>query len=188
MIILNPSQQRQPIGGHHFPESKGPVIRGDTMAQVVKKLEEFRVINGIPLGHPEKEVLEYYAKSFPYMVIEGDDKAEAPKSEQSNRFAHWIRTVWKNPPKKFLPEKEAERRWNICKTCPFNTKLSTDKDPESLELSRRQFILSRGMNVPKEVGFCSLHRFPIGVVCYLESPKGFSAKKTEDSDEPRCWV
>lgn len=188
MITLNKNQQRLPIGGHHFPEP-GKMIRGESFKEVEDRLKEFRVINGKPAGNPKQEILNYYAEMFPYMVQYGKEgEAYQPPTSNFVRFRHWVQTVWKNPPKKLIIDKEATARWEVCQKCPFNAKPDWGKDQEAQEVERRAFLLRAGRSVPEGLGYCTLHRADISVLSLLDNPALFSAKDKKLPDEPSCWV
>ncbi len=187
MLKINKDQMRLPIGGHHFP-SHGNTFKGDTLVELVEKITEFRINNGINIGNPEQEVLTFYYKNWPYMVKEVDNTKNP--DEESLRYIYWrswIQKTWKNPPNKFASLKEASDRWTICETCPFNVKKDWDKTDESEELTRRSFLLSRGYVSPKSIGFCSLHNADIAAFSFIDAAKEFSAKK-DGGSHAACWV
>jgi len=188
MLVINRNQQRLPIGGHHFPENNGPVIRGETFDEVEDKLSKYRINNGLPLGNPASEIIAYYARNFPWMVTLADDKESKKQSSNYLRFSHWIRTVWKNPPRKLIHQKEAEARWAACLKCPRNQKKDWQTTGEAAEMERRSFMLRCGIDIPQGLGFCSCHKAPLEVFVFVENADSFSAKKDEEPKQPGCWV
>ena len=114
---LNPSQMRLPFGGHHFREN-GVTLKGETFDEVVDLLNDFRLMNGTPIGNPKQEIINYYAQKFPWMVeydLSGDE--DVPEDENYVAWRSWISSVWGKPHGKFLTRKEASFRWSVCKTC-----------------------------------------------------------------------
>ncbi len=187
MFKLNEKMPREPIGGHHFA-SHGVTFKGDSFKEVVSQLRAFRINNNIAVGDPAQDVLIFYAENFPWMV-EQDWNAE-PKKENKYyvRWRDWIYGQWKNPPKKVLTTKEASDRWKICLDCPWRLPFVWKKTDESQELIRRAFMLRRGVEIPKDLGYCALHRVDLGVFCFLENPEVQSAQQKDGAKEPKCWV
>ncbi len=187
MLAINRDQQRQPHGGHHFVDM-GFTVRGDTFHEVVEKVRNLRISNAIPEGNPEQEVLQYYAKFFPWMVKIAETEPKPDLPSKYVRWRHWVHAVWKNPPKKLVTPKEASLRWEICKDCPYNTKFDWENYLESDEVSRRAFMLKAGQDTPENLQYCSCHRLDIGVASFLDKPEEFSAKPKDTFPPPKCWI
>lgn len=187
MLKFNKNQKRLPIGGYHFP-SHGTTFRADTLDGLVKKIKDFRTTNAIGAGAPEQEVLIFYAKHWPYMVMEDRDPPP-PKitQEEYAQWRDWIQSTWTKPPNKTLTSKEAKSRWEVCQKCPFNKQLKWEGTDESAELTRRAFILRRGLEVPLNLGFCSRHRWDLSVAVWIDQATGFSAEPNHQK-RPDCWV
>jgi hypothetical protein len=189
MLKLNKDQLRQPYGGHQYYE-RGLLIAGDSFDDVKKKLIAFRLNNNIPEGDAEQDILHHYLKNWPWMVQ--DDSTRKPREEQPDYVAwrKWIYRIWNNPPNKIVSSKQASDRWEICKTCPFNKGMEWEETNESSELARRAFLLRRGIEVPKNLGFCSLHKWDLGVANFIENPKELSQNdnKTDNRKCDQCWV
>jgi hypothetical protein len=82
MLKLNKEQKREPLGGHQFHEH-GYTFKGDSFSIVETKVRKFRVRNGLPMGNPEQDILNYYAMHWPYMVKEDRETPEPlPPSEE----------------------------------------------------------------------------------------------------------
>ena len=189
---LNTKQKREPIGGHHFNQktkhSDEYLVKADTFNKLISKVSDYRISNGIPIGNPKEDVLEYYARRFPYMVLI-DEGAE--KKIYNSRYEAWrtfIQDVWKKAPTKFITRKESESRWTVCLDCPFNVEKDWKKTKESNEVEKRAFMLRRGEAIPKKIGFCALHRADIGVLSFVEAPGNLSGKKKDHEKPSVCWV
>lgn len=185
---LNPDQQRQPIGGPHYKIINGPLFRGETLKELVKKVSDYRIANLIQLGDPEQDILLDWFVKWPYMVmLEGEET----KSEQRNGFvvwSSWIRKLWRNPHTKTLTTKEASERWQKCLTCPFNKEFDWSDTKESAAMVQKAFMLRRGIDIPKTLGYCGLHLWDIGVSSFIENPAKFSEKKQDQPQPSECWV
>lgn len=187
MLEFKKNQKRLPFGGHHHP-AYGIVFRGETLAEVVKKIEDYRINNHLAIGNPEQEVLERYQKLWPWLVKTSEDKEPTPEKSQAYKdWRFWVDRLWANPPIKVLTIKEARLRWDVCLKCPFNQKPDWKDDRETAEIKRRLYLLRRGVDVPEDLGICALHKADLSVLSFLENPENVSLKK--DGEKPKdCWV
>lgn len=187
-LRLNRDQLRQPHGGHQFPNSDGRILTGDTFEEVVDKLKQYRTTNGIDAGDPEQEVLRHYARHWPYMVEIVDNPKPERHSQAFYEWAYWVRGTWRKPPKKFITTKEAGDRWAVCLECPFNKEMDWEDTPEAKALAQRAYLMRRGVDVPKGLGYCALHKCDIGAMSFIATPVEFSGKDQEAENAPKCWV
>lgn len=195
MLKLNPKQARQPIGGHHFfDEKSGIMFRGQTFGEVEEKLKEFRVMNALPVGDPNQEILRFYLKHWPFMVKESGDEAPPDSSPYFLQLAFWVRMAWNSIKTLGITPKEASSRWETCEKCPFNLRVDWDKEcktdaekKQMAEVNRRIFLLKRGAKTPSYLGFCALHGADISVLSFQQKPGTLSCKKAGE-DHPACWV
>ncbi len=187
MLKINKDQMRLPFGGHHYVED-GRTLKGDTFDEVKAQLSDYRLYNNRPIGNPGQDILKYYQVNFPWMVRE-DDLEVPEESEQFIDWRAWVQKTWKTPPKKLLTSKEASFRWDVCKTCPFNKPIESGyRQSEFDQITRKTFMLRRGAKIPKELGYCSLHRFDLSVATFIETPRDHSEKSLNDPNYPSCWV
>lgn len=184
---IRKGQQRLPLGGHHY-NAHGIKFTGENHIEVYEKIIDYRLNNMIPVGDPEQEVLAYYYDNFPWMVDPDPDAVAKRKSEHYLNWRSWVHRMWKNPLNRAVTNKEASIRWDVCKSCPHNLKLSVDNSPEGSETLRRAFLLRRGQAVPSHIGFCSLHSMDISVASFLEAPAAVSGKMKDAANHPGCWV
>lgn len=187
MLKLNPNQKRQPIGGHQFVE-KGVTFTGDTFKEVVEKIYNFRTTNCLVLGDPEQDILVYYARNWPFMVMDDSVAIKTISPDRLFLWRQWIVEAWSKPPHKLVSGKEAAARWEICENCPFNKRLDWKETNETAELSRRAFLLRRGMTAPSFLGFCSLHNADLSVFTFIDNPEAFSKKKKDGEKVEGCWL
>ena len=186
MLRYNKNQHRSPIGGHHFSDH-GVMFRGDTFDEVVEKIRNFRITNALPLGEPSQDVLRFYAKNFPYMVVADGAETKEEGDAKRNSWRSWVFETWRNPPKKVIVTKDAERRWEICKKCPYNRSIENYKNSEDKEIRKRAYLLRKGIDIPSGLGFCSLHKADLSVFTFIEDAKAHSHAKDGDKHE-KCWV
>jgi hypothetical protein len=172
ILSWNKNSMRQPIGGHHYPVDKpmATVLRAKTLDDLVEELHDFRVNNGITLGNPLQDILEYYRHKWPYLVVEEPGDPE----DVSIRYAvwrSWIQRTWAHPPKNLVPAKTAQERWAICEKCPYNKQRNWTRNDESKELTKRAFLLRRGVDVPDFLGYCAYHGVDLGAFTMFDKPE-----------------
>lgn len=186
MLKYNKDSKRLPPGGHQFKEY-GMVFKGDSLEAVCRDLANFRLNNNIPAGNPEQEILAHYVKNWPWLVKDDRVSKDAEDMGNYSKWREWIYMVWKTPPKKVIAPKLAAERWAVCKDCPYNVPFAWKDSKESEELTRRAYMLRRAIDVPKGLGFCSLHKADIGLLSVLEDAKTYSNNKSE-KNYPDCWI
>lgn len=176
-----------PIGGHHFIED-GVMLKGDTLPDVVKALSDYRLTNMVPIGEPEQEILQYYMRNWPYMVDEDYDyKITDAKVSPNSRWVKWIRMNWGKPLGKMATAREANSRAAICCKCPYNLPIEPINQEEQ-EMMRKAFMMRRGHDVPKNLGFCSLHLWDNGSSIFIEAPSNVSGLEKDAARYVGCWV
>lgn len=186
MLALNEKAMKQPIGGHHYA-CHGIMFRGDSFTEVVEKLANFRINNGIPIGNPDQEILMTYAASYPNLVKTRIGDAEKP-SEEYRKWRLWVNSVWKDPPSKQISERQAKERWKKCIGCKYLTDYPWKKTDESAQIQRRAFLLRKGAACPEKIQFCSLHLADIPVLSFIETPAKYTDAPKDKVDESGCWV
>lgn len=165
----------------------GPLIKAEKFPDLVKKLVDYRVSNGLPLGNPEQEILREYQVLWPYMVLPSDLPETKSPSDKFLKWSRFIRRAWRTPPK-ILTIKEASFRWDVCLTCPYNQTMDWPETQESAAMTQRAFLLRRGIETPKTLGFCGLHNADLSVLTFTQDPKTFSEKGNDEPNPKACWV
>jgi hypothetical protein len=186
MLKLKPNSKRAPYGGHHYPEY-GMMFKGESFAEVVKKVKEFRISNNISLGNPEQDVLVFYVSHWPWLVEEDHESVEDEIPDQFREWRLWIQSTWRTPPTKLVTPTEAKLRWKVCETCPYNEQFKHEESQESSEITRRAFLLRRGLDAPDYLGFCACFKTDLGSLSYFDSPAKY-VKPTSVEKPGNCWV
>ena len=137
------------------------MFRAQKWEDLLQKIRDHRIRNNRPVGDPEREVLQYYERNYPFMVMEGKGDPAKPEDSNYRRWRHWVQTIWNHPPKTVVTPKQAGERWAICLECPFNTAKDWPMTDESKEVDRRAALLRRGQTIPERIGYCS---FPLPIV------------------------
>lgn len=189
MKQIKRNAMRQPLGGHHI-KAHDQTFKADSYDQLVAVLSAYRIANGIALGDPNKDVIDYYSKEAPWMV---EDVEKAPEPTPVDDYIGWrafITHAWLTPPKKLLLPKEAEPRRAVCLKCPFNRPITT-QGANKLEidaLRRKSYILRRASYSAPALGYCSQYGADLGLFTILENPLAFSIKEGKDNPQPDCWA
>lgn len=170
-------------GGHHYPIPDGPEVTGESVQELVNKVIEYRVLNGLGIGDPLVEITAYYAVNYPF-AVESGDREEPPKLDKlTERVYRWVNYLWAHPPKEFVQADEAERRQKICEECRWRTDPTEDESRSHEEAERRIFLLSRGSLGPDESGRCRWHCHDNRLACLLPMEN-----LDPDGSPKECWV
>jgi hypothetical protein len=126
---MYPKQSIVPPGGFHFNEHhNGAEIKltGDSVENLAANIEKYRLTNGIPLGDPTKEVIDYICGNWPHFCNDNDrstfNEGNRPDSTAglATRVAHWMTRLWNIGAGNFVSDAEAKRRADICAGCAMH--------------------------------------------------------------------
>ncbi len=118
-----------PPGGFHWIEKhNGAEIRitGDSVDNTAANLEKYRLTNGIPLGDPRKEIADFICKSWPHFCNDNENRflnegqRVGSAAALATRVAQWVTRLWNIGADNFVRDQEAQRRAEICTSCPMN--------------------------------------------------------------------
>jgi len=174
-------------GGFHYHIPDGPTIKSESeipeeaVKDLCDQLTAYRVNNGWPIGEPLDEITDWYAKNFPFCVENGDRETQKDPSGIAHDVIMWTNRQWKTPPKSLTDPENAHCRAAICLKCPFRDEVDLDDSPADKEAQRRVYLISRGMLLDNEVGWCSLHRWDNRLACLLPSPE-------TSQTYSKCWL
>lgn len=99
------------------------MIRGGDFGDLVSKVNEFRVINGLPLGNPEVEIQEYICRNTGAECVPANPAKPMPgfkpKGAMVARFLYAMAQWMANGG--HVSQEEAEQRAERCSNCAYNT-------------------------------------------------------------------
>lgn len=172
--VVNPNCQRKPIGGHHYHEGE-ELIKGDTFSELVDSICDFRIANRLPVGDPRGDVIAYYEKEFPWILIE-DECGDIFKSEFSiPRHLHpmrdWLNEIWTKGSIKTVTKVEMAERAKGCEGCKYASEIDWDHSIETMELRKRVELLKGMRKTPLDKSYCRLHKWHNGLAVLLNAPK-----------------
>jgi hypothetical protein len=143
------------MGGWKWKEERAS-FDGKSLDDLRQKVEDYRESNGLPIGDVSGDFAKAWAETSPWTVCHAEELEPDDKAMLAAEAREWLMALWKKPPAKLLGRKEAEPRYAKCLSCEFNQKLG--KDVQGAEdLNRRAILLTRGLELPKELGCCSVH-------------------------------
>lgn len=170
-------------GGWHYPVPGGPTIKGENAQDLIDKVTEYRVCNGLPIGDPKSEITAWYTIHFPFTVENCEAEEPNHPDELRDGVYAWINDLWKNPPHEYAEPDEVVRRQDTCKKCPWRADIPKSDSRAALESERRLFLLSRGGLGPSELGVCRFAAWDNRLACML------TKEKIDCGECPKCcWV
>lgn len=176
MRQYNKNAQRRPIGGHHFTD-RGQIIRADTFQELVQAIEDYRVSNSWPLGYPEADLLDHYAKVAPWLVLEDDEVKARGIPEHVKPLFSWLNEVKGSGSMGLCTKLEAKERWAGCVGCKYSSEVDWDYSAETKKMQVDAALLRRMQKSPVENSYCRLHKWATGVAVFLAKQKVSPANK-----------
>lgn len=185
-IQLKRNSMRQPFGGHHFAE-KSITFKAESFDDLVGKVRDFRIANGIKVGSPEEDILIYYAKNWPWLVEEDKCPPKRQTNERYDKWSEFILRIKKSPIRKYANDKDMRIRYETCEKCKFRKKIQARDKDEFNALKQKVFVSCRGLMICDMDQFCDLHQAPIPVLLAADSPREVLPKK-DGNTAPECWI
>lgn len=164
---------QSPPQGYDFIDPSGVRLAAGNLRKLLVAISEFRSVNGMPAGNPEREVESDYAIRHPWLITKTGVTLETAEDPVSR----WISRLWRMPPKeKDFAESETTRiRLERCPACPhYAPEHSYDATS-----ARRLTILSHARMT--DFSACKAHHWAIGLAALLERPE-------TQVDAEGCWV
>jgi hypothetical protein len=127
-------------------------IEAAGFAELVTALEGYRIANGIPVGDPKGDILAYIAKKT-YRSNIPDAHQPQPSTEPKtlrDRVTQWLSDRFMGAQSRSLQlvdEQEAQRRADICVSCPRNQTWKVGCPPCISNNERVVLLLTQGKQV-----------------------------------------
>jgi hypothetical protein len=174
-------------GGFHYHIPDGPTIMSESVIpeealdDLCDQVTAYRVNNGLPSGSPVDEITDWYAEHFPFCVENGEREEPKKQDELTLDIINWTNRQWKLPPKALVDTGTAHRRQERCLGCKFRDNVIEDSSPAGKEAKRRLFLLSRGMLLGEETGWCIINKWDNRLACFLPNPEIRESYS-------KCWI
>jgi hypothetical protein len=172
----------QPAGGWHFIEN-GTTFQGDTPEEVISKVSDYRVRNGIAQGDPRADLLHFVATRWPNLVtIDDGPPVTVVENPIYEHGWNWLvsLTHYTNPGD--VPFQQAEEQKRICSECPLNIPYPKGDDVLKTDFERRSFLMRKGRS--SDLGFCFHHRWDNRVAVF----RNRNAINAQPDSPPFCWM
>lgn len=154
-LVLNP--QVYPTNGYYFIESDGVKVVGNSFADTVLKMRDYRIRSGRVAGDPIQELNDFTCSRYPTACREIEPGKR--KNHLGNSVPHplvtrvntWLNSLYRafsKTPAQFVTKVEAERRAAICRDCPKQARWNSECGSCSDSARRLSFSLRKGQEVP----------------------------------------
>lgn len=104
-----------------FKDDKGVIHTGNSWANLILKVGQYRSRNGLPQGDPEKEVLTQACERYPDRCLDTKNRKLPALADDLNlRVLSWIVATFERYKNSavFATETEARQRAAVCAACP----------------------------------------------------------------------
>jgi hypothetical protein len=184
---VNPDTQRKPVGGHHYHEGDTKVT-GDSFIELLDNLRDLRIANGGAIGDPLGDVVAYYEKIAPWILVEDEegvwDGEQIPAHLRP--MQRWLDGVWKAGSITLVSGAESKTRQEGCKGCKYASEFEWDVGVEGEEMRKRLEIMKRTRKTPLDTSYCKLHKWHNGLATLMIKPRFGSAAK--ERSPSKCFV
>jgi hypothetical protein len=184
ILTVKRDHAKPPAGGHRYVDGSVE-LKGETVVEVLRKMEDYVAENALPLGHPEQTLAKYYRKIAPYLVREVPGDVVRYRTEI---VAEAIMAFWRAHPEVFSGDNPLiSLRQSTCEDCPFRTEFPKGKGadrPYCQKAFKRAELLCSDRDFAKR-GRCSWSELPVDLICRVKKP----GELEELPPVPKtCWV
>lgn len=170
-------------------EGNGVQFRGESWKDLMNKVRDYRARNNIPVGNVEEEVWSQYCARMP-QHCQSPSRPVPPANHHSmtlnQRVLHSLAKIMERRRKAAIPrveDREAQRRAEICKACPFHKPLvrSCEACVRVID-STRKAVLESGPSQHQNLLACAVLGEDLPLTVHIEQP-------TESNSDlpPNCW-
>jgi hypothetical protein len=183
MLEFKPNLVRQPTGGWHFYEGIN-CLRAPSSAALIKKMREYRIRNGLPVGDPKRELIDFCALNWPNLVQISDDPPTRPMAPiPLSEIQQWLVRTARELNPGTIEEEWIEFQAAICRACPCNQPMPKLPADLSKDVERRSFLLRVGRKI-EGLGYCCHHHWD-NRVAVARNRKGLHPV---ESMPDQCWM
>lgn len=168
---------RVPPTGHYFVDSSETTYRAKSIPLLIKAVEKFRLNNSLPAGNPAKEVEDFYAIHFGWLISK---EGEMPKDKEEDPMRTWLNRTWRTPPKAhdWAETLKAKERLQVCGRCRFN-----DASGILSQVNLRRLIILGAGRIAMAASCCKIHGWECGLAVWIERPISLTGEQV-----PGCWA
>ncbi len=168
-------------------------VHGETMQEVINKVQSFRQDADLDIGDPNREVNDYLCKLWPHLcrqedTVEADESAENKTLRQRSSNWKFNRYAQSHENKDLVEPEIAEGRAKICATCPKNQSNRDGCTPCVVDNDRVFFMLRQGQSTETKVGGCEVTGQDNETAAFFTKPMLAYAKKYKDELPSHCWL
>lgn len=182
MFEVKRSHAKPPSGGHRFPVESGGFLKGETVEEVLVKIEAHRAENALPLDDPETDLALYYLKIAKYLVkvVEGE-RFKFP----SQVIAEAIMALWRAHPKGMPSDSPIPAlRAKTCASCEMRREFPSDLGSSRpyVKVAVQRAKMLTGDREFLTGHYCNACQLPLDLINRIRQPELLqSAPKS-------CWV
>lgn len=177
-----------PKSGYIFKDKDGTThVSTRSWRDVINRVESYRRLNKIPVGDPEKEVLEQACARNPGHCYDDQSPpvvSSASKSSIKSAVLAWLTFTRRIKDQlSFVSSDTAAKRAEICANCPFNNPVKQGCAPCQTFIAEMRKSILKDRKVDSRLHACSVLSRDTGVMVHLD-------RVTEKNDAlpDHCWM
>lgn len=176
-----------PKSGYVFRDKDGtPHVSTRSWRDLIKRLESYRRLNKLPMGNPEKEVLDQACERNPGHCYDDETPpvVSAPRSLIKSAVLGWLASIRRVKDQlTFVSSDVAAKRTETCANCPFNVPLKQGCAPCQTFIAEMRKSILRDRKVDSRLNACEKFSRDAGVMVYID---GVAEQRDDLPDH--CWL
>jgi hypothetical protein len=177
-----------PKGGYIFKDRDGTThVSVRSWRDVINRVDSYRRLNNLPIGDPEKEVLEQACQRNPghcYEDTAAPVKSSTARSTIKSAVLAWLAGIRRaKDTLTYVSPETAAKRTETCANCPFNITLKQGCAPCQTFIAEMRKSILRNRNADSRLNACEKFSRDTGVMVHLDS---ISEKRDDLPDH--CWL
>ena len=190
-----------PPRGFHYPVTPDVILQGADWRGLFKLITNWRIANHMPVGDPEKDVLDYFEKAYPYAL----DYAPGPElhkedgvtpqvdGDDLNRLTQATGRLYTEMPQGgygIVPDAEANERAKLCARCPYHKTMPVSCASCWAAIMAQIHTIRNGKVLVSdgEYGMCTKTGNPVQAIAFIKKDEVKCSQKLKDALWSCCWV
>ena len=178
-----------PPDGRFYKDADGTIFRAESWNGVIKKVEDYRRRNNMPMGNAEEEVIAQACQRNPNLCSEATGRQKVPpkglslKDRALRWLSEWLKRKKSGQPVSFVREEDARNRARVCAPCMKNQAMGNGCSAckQAFKGMREEVTEGRKL-IDERLGGCDALGIELKTAIWLDEPA-----VPNDQLPAHCW-